>query len=72
VTVEPVLGPECTRRFNMFRAASVNVTPVGSTGEGIEALREIERNTLPPGFVVDWSGTTFQEVQAGGEACARG
>ncbi|RKT43818.1 efflux RND transporter permease subunit [Thiocapsa rosea] len=68
VTVEPVLGPESTRRFNMFRAASVNVTPVGSTGEGIEALREIERNTLPPGFAIDWSGTTFQEVQAGGEA----
>uniref|UniRef100_UPI0025D597D8 efflux RND transporter permease subunit n=1 Tax=Thiocapsa sp. TaxID=2024551 RepID=UPI0025D597D8 len=41
---------------------------VGSTGEGIGALREIERNTLPPGFAVDWSGTTFQEVQAGGEA----
>jgi hydrophobe/amphiphile efflux-1 (HAE1) family protein len=68
LTVEPVLGPESTRRFNMFRAASVNVTPVGSTGEGIEALREIERNTLPPGFAIDWSGTTFQEVQAGGEA----
>ncbi|MCG6897919.1 MAG: multidrug efflux RND transporter permease subunit [Thiocapsa sp.] len=68
VTVEPVLGPESTRRFNMFRAASVNVTPLGSTGEGITVLRAIERNDLPPGFAVDWSGTTFQEVQAGGEA----
>jgi hydrophobe/amphiphile efflux-1 (HAE1) family protein len=68
VTVEPVLGPESTRRFNMFRAASVNVTPVGSTGEGIEALRQIERDDLPEGFAIDWSGTTFQEVQAGGEA----
>jgi multidrug efflux pump subunit AcrB len=68
VTVEPVLGPESTRRFNMFRAASVNVTPTGSTGEGIAALREIERNNLPTGYAIDWSGTTFQEVQAGGEA----
>ncbi|MCF8017395.1 MAG: efflux RND transporter permease subunit, partial [Chromatiaceae bacterium] len=34
----------------------------------IEALRQIERNDLPDGFAVDWSGTTFQEVQAGGEA----
>jgi multidrug efflux pump subunit AcrB len=68
VTVEPVLGPESTRRFNMLRAASVNVTPVGSTGDGIETLRAIERSTLPPGFAIDWSGTTFQEVQAGGEA----
>ncbi|HSO79296.1 MAG TPA: multidrug efflux RND transporter permease subunit [Chromatiaceae bacterium] len=68
VTVEPILGPESTRRFNLFRAASVNVTPVGSTGEGIAALREIERDSLPPGFGIDWSGTTFQEVQAGGEA----
>ncbi|MBP8289402.1 MAG: multidrug efflux RND transporter permease subunit [Chromatiaceae bacterium] len=68
VTVEPILGPESTRRFNLFRAASVNVTPVGSTGDGIAALREIERASLPPGFGIDWSGTTFQEVQAGGEA----
>ncbi|NCA68904.1 MAG: multidrug efflux RND transporter permease subunit [Sphingobacteriia bacterium] len=68
VTVEPILGPESTRRFNMFRTASVNVTPLGSTGEGIEILRDIERNQLPPGFSIDWSGTTFQEVQAGGEA----
>ncbi|MFZ1574602.1 MAG: efflux RND transporter permease subunit, partial [Chromatiaceae bacterium] len=68
VTVEPILGPESTRRFNLFRAASVNVTPVGSTGEGIAALREIEQASLPAGFGIDWSGTTFQEVQAGGEA----
>lgn len=33
VTVEPILGPESTRRFNLFRAARVKVTPVGSTGE---------------------------------------
>jgi hydrophobe/amphiphile efflux-1 (HAE1) family protein len=68
VTVEPVLGPESTRRFNMFRAASLNVTPTGSTGEGITALRQIEQNNLPAGYAIDWSGTTFQEVQAGGEA----
>lgn len=68
VTAEPMLGPESTRRFNLFRAASVNVTPVGSTGEGIAALEEIARDSLPPGFGIDWSGTTFQEVQAGGEA----
>jgi hydrophobe/amphiphile efflux-1 (HAE1) family protein len=55
---------------NLFRAASVNVTPVGSTGEGIAALGEIARGSLPPGFGIDWSGTTFQEVQAGGEAAA--
>jgi hydrophobe/amphiphile efflux-1 (HAE1) family protein len=70
VTAEPMLGPESTRRFNLFRAASVNVTPVGSTGEGIAALEEIARGNLPPGFGIDWSGTTFQEVQAGGEAAA--
>ncbi len=68
LTVQPILGPESTRRFNLFRAASVNVTPAGSTGEGITALREVEATALPDGFAVDWTGTTFQEVQAGGEA----
>ncbi len=68
LTVRPILGPDSTRRFNLFRSASVNVTPVGATGDGIGALRELEASTLPPGFAVEWSGTTFQEVQAGGEA----
>ena len=68
LTVEPVLGPETTRRFNLFRSARVNVTPVGSTGEGIVALREVEATALPQGFAIDWTGTTFQEVEAGGEA----
>ncbi len=68
LTVEPILGPESTRRFNLFRAASVNVTPVGSTGDGIAALREVEASALPDGYAIDWTGTTFQEVQAGGEA----
>ncbi len=68
LTVEPILGPESTRRFNLFRSASVNVTQVGSTGEGIAALREIEATALPAGYAIDWTGTTFQEVQAGGEA----
>jgi hydrophobe/amphiphile efflux-1 (HAE1) family protein len=68
LTVRPILGPDSTRRFNLFRSASVNVTPVGATGDGIAALRELEASSLPPGFAVEWSGTTFQEVQAGGEA----
>jgi multidrug efflux pump subunit AcrB len=68
LTIEPILGPESTRRFNLFRSASVNVTQVGSTGEGIAALREIEATALPAGYAIDWTGTTFQEVQAGGEA----
>jgi hydrophobe/amphiphile efflux-1 (HAE1) family protein len=68
VTVEPILGPETTRRFNLYRAANLNVTPAGSTGEGIAALRDVEATALPPGFAIDWTGTTFQEVQAGGEA----
>ena len=68
VTVRPILGPDSTRRFNLFRAASVNVTPAGSTGDGIAALRQLEAEALPSGFAIEWSGTTFQEVQAGGEA----
>jgi hydrophobe/amphiphile efflux-1 (HAE1) family protein len=68
LTIRPILGPDSTRRFNLFRSASVNVTPVGATGDGITALRALEASTLPPGFAVEWSGTTFQEVQAGGEA----
>ncbi len=70
VTVEPILGPETVRRFNLFRAASVNAqaAPGGSTGAAIAAVRQIEREEMPDGYAIDWTGTTFQEVQAGGES----
>jgi multidrug efflux pump len=44
-----------------------NPAPGHSTGEAMQAMEEIAQ-TLPPGYAFDWSGTSFEERQAGAQA----
>lgn len=66
-TVGPTLGPESTRRYNLFRAAQVNgqASPGFSSGEAIAAMERVAAQVLPEGFGFEWSGTTLQELSAG-------
>ncbi len=70
VTVNTVLGTEVLRRYNLFRSASVSAAPAPgfSTGQAITAIENTARTALPDGFAIEWTGTTFQELQAGGSA----
>lgn len=53
--------------FNLFRSAEVNgATPQGySTGEGIEALKNLAEKKLPQGYTYDFSGLSREEIKAG-------
>ncbi len=68
VTIDTVLGAEVLRRYNMFRSASVSATPAPgfATGQAIGAIEGIAGGAIPQGFAVEWTGTTFQELQAAG------
>jgi multidrug efflux pump len=44
-----------------------NPAPGHSTGEAMQAMEEIAQ-TLPPGYAFEWSGTSFEERQAGAQA----
>ena len=54
-------------RFNNAPAVSINVTPSGSTGDAIKALKELAKTNLPQGYTYDWSGQTREEVKAGSQ-----
>jgi hydrophobic/amphiphilic exporter-1 (mainly G- bacteria), HAE1 family len=67
-TVEPTFGPQFTNRFNVFRAAQVtgSAAPGYSSGQAMDALEEVARQTLPREMGYDWSDLSFQERQASG------
>lgn len=65
--ITPILGPLSIPRYNMYRTASLSVSPEQSvsTGEAITIFEEVASQTLPEGYEVEWTGTTAQELSAG-------
>jgi hydrophobic/amphiphilic exporter-1 (mainly G- bacteria), HAE1 family len=68
MTEQKISGPEYTNRFNLFRAAQVvgAAAPGYSSGQAMEALEEVARETLPREMGYDWSDLSYQERKAGG------
>ncbi len=66
VSMEPTYGPEFTIRFNEYRSALINLSlkPGYSTGQGLAAVEEVFRQTMPPEMGFDYSGMSFQEKAA--------
>ena len=64
-----VLGPQSIARFNNYRAITINGEPSAGTSSGtsLQAMAEISGQTLPAGYSFEWSGTAYQEIQAGGK-----
>jgi hydrophobic/amphiphilic exporter-1 (mainly G- bacteria), HAE1 family len=52
-------------RFNMYSTASIRCSPAEgfSSGEAIEAIQEVAKNTLPKGYDIDWQGLSLDEVR---------
>jgi HAE1 family hydrophobic/amphiphilic exporter-1 len=57
-------------RYNMYTTASIRCDPAPgySSGEAIEAIKEVAAKTLPQGYDIDWAGLQKDEVKRGNEA----
>ncbi len=57
-------------RYNMYTTSSIRCSPAAgfSSGEAIEAIKEVAAATLPKGYDIDWSGLQKDEVGRGNEA----
>ncbi len=66
-TLEPVMGQSSVSRYNMYTTASLTASlPKGvSSGQGIEAMEEIVRDTLGNSYSYAWTGEAYQETQGG-------
>ncbi|MFO1371515.1 MAG: multidrug efflux RND transporter permease subunit [Candidatus Competibacteraceae bacterium] len=67
ITVKSIVGPEQLERFNGFLAAKVlgNSLPNISSGEAIQIVEAVARETLPAGYELAWTGQVFQEKRTG-------
>jgi len=41
--------------------------PGGSSGAALAAMQQVSDATLPPGYGFEWTGTAYQEHEAGGQ-----
>ncbi|MBW7900774.1 MAG: multidrug efflux RND transporter permease subunit [Rhodocyclaceae bacterium] len=68
--VRQTTGPETLERFNNL--PSVKIIGAGvpgmSSGQVIERVEQIARETLPPDFGFDWGGASFQEKKTSGDS----
>jgi hydrophobic/amphiphilic exporter-1 (mainly G- bacteria), HAE1 family len=67
--VEKTYGVDQITRYNMFPSAEINGEglPGVSSGDVLEAVKQIARETLPRGYDIDWAGISRDEVSAGNE-----
>lgn len=70
VHLDTVFGPYVLSRHNLYTAAQVSgqAAPGASSGGALAALEETAQAVLPDGYGYAWSGLSFQERRAGGEA----
>jgi len=63
-------GPNVVSRFNGFPAVQITGAPAPghSTGQAMQHLANIANKVLPAGYNYEWSGASYQEVQAGNQA----
>lgn len=63
-------GPNEITRYNLYNSAAIRAEPAPgyTTGDAIEAVRDVAKATLPPGFEIAWEGLSFDEAGRGNEA----
>ena len=64
-----VVGPQVITRYNNRRSITINGSPAtgGSSGAALAAMQQVSDKTLPPGYGFEWTGTAYQEHEAGGQ-----
>lgn len=69
ISLERVYGPETVTRNNLFNSATIigAAKPGYSSGDAINAIREVADGTLPRGYSYEWSSMTREEISAGSQ-----
>jgi len=69
-TVRGITGPDRVTHYNLFTAADFfgSTRPGISSGQGIEAMKTLCSQILPTQMSYEWTGLTYQEIEAGSTA----
>lgn len=57
-------------RYNLYTSAAIQCAPAPgySTGEAIQAIKDVSAETLPRGYDIGWAGLAYDEARKGHEA----
>jgi hydrophobe/amphiphile efflux-1 (HAE1) family protein len=63
-------GPGTLSRHNLFTSVSISGESASgySSGQAMQAIEKLMNETLPPGISYEWTGLSYQERKASGEA----
>ncbi len=70
MTMKKTQGPNEITRFNLYTSSSIKGIPAKgyTSGDAIDAIREVAKETLPQGYDIAWEGLSFDEANRGNEA----
>jgi len=70
VSLSRMAGPRDIPHYNVYRSAKIQgaAAPGYSSGQALDRMEAIARELLPSTMSFEWTGTAFQERQAGREA----
>jgi HAE1 family hydrophobic/amphiphilic exporter-1 len=70
VETREVTGPDLVQRYNMYTSVPLQgAAPPGvSSGQALQTMEELARQTLPQGMTFEWTELAFQERQTGNTA----
>ena len=70
VSLEQTQGPNEITRYNVYSSSAIKAVPAPgfTTGDAIQAVREVAKESLPHGFDIAWEGLSYDEAGRGNEA----
>jgi HAE1 family hydrophobic/amphiphilic exporter-1 len=70
MTISKELGPNEITRYNLYNSASIRGLPAKgfTSGDAIDAIKEVAAKELPRGYDVAWEDLTFDEAKRGNES----
>jgi HAE1 family hydrophobic/amphiphilic exporter-1 len=68
VSIEEIVGPDYTNRFNLYRAVELNGTPAEgyTSAEALNTIEELAATVLPDDIGFEWNDMSYQEKMAAG------
>ncbi|WP_051508900.1 efflux RND transporter permease subunit [Xylanibacter oryzae] len=62
----PTKGPQNLNRFNLFSAINITGNPAKgrSSGEAMQAIARVAKQSLPLGYTYEWGGMSLEESQS--------
>ena len=70
LSARAIVGPDKVMHYNLYPSADISGTtlPGTSSGQAIQIMDEICRETLPPQFGFEWTELSLQQILAGNSA----